>query len=107
MRQGTTPTYTLTISGYDLTDKTVFVTVKSHGKMITLTGDRLSIGYDSGASAIAFMLTQEETLALGLGQGEVQVRFIDAQGIAKATDIKPIAIERVLQPGVIAYDGGD
>lgn len=107
MRQGTTPTYTLTISGYDLTDKTVFVTIKGKAKTITLTGERLSVSYDSGISVIAFMLTQQETLALPLGQAEIQVRFIDAQGIAKATDIAPITIERILHNGVIAYEGGD
>ena len=104
MRQGTTPTYTLTINGYDLTDKTVFVTIKGRGQPITLTGPRLSIGYDNGVSVIAFALTQPETLALPLGQAEVQVRFIDANGIAKATNIAPITVERILQPGVIAYD---
>ena len=106
MRQGTTPTYTLTISGYDLTDKTVFVSVKVRGKLIVLDGNRLSIGYENGVSAIVFALTQEETLSLGTGQGEVQVRFIAADGTAKATDIKPITVERILQPGVIVYDGG-
>ena len=105
MRQGTTPTYTLTISGYDLTDKTVFVSIRARGKLIVLSGDRLPIGNESSVSAIVFTLTQEETLSLGVGQGEVQVRFIDAQGVAKATDIKPITIERILQPGVITYIG--
>ena len=107
MRQGTTPAYTLTISGYDLTDKTVFVAIKERGKMLVLSGNRLSIAYDDGTSAIVFSLTQEETLALPTGQAEVQVRFIDSQGTAKATDIKAITVERILQPGVIAYEGGD
>ena len=107
MRQGTTPAYTLTISGYDLTDKTVFVAIKERGKMLVLTGFRLSIAYDDGTSAIVFSLTQEETLALPTGQAEVQVRFIDSSGIARATDIKTIPVERVLQPGVIEYEGGE
>lgn len=107
MRQGTTPTYTLTISGYDLTDKTVFVSVRSRGKLITKTNDDISIAYGDDATTIAFQLSQEETFALGLGPAEVQVRFIDAQGDAKATDIGTLEVLRVLQPGVIAYDGGD
>ena len=107
MRQGTTPTYTLTISGYDLTDKTVFVTIKRNGKTITLSNNRLSIAYVSGISVIAFALTQQETLALPLGKAEIQVRFIDAQGIAKATDKSEIIIEDILQPVVITYAGGN
>ena len=103
MRQGTTPTFTLTVSGYDLTDKTVFVTVKGRGEPITLTGERLSIDCDSGISVVTFRLTQQETLALPLGRAEVQIRFIDADGVAKATDTAPITVERILQPGVIKY----
>lgn len=105
MRQGTTPTYTLTISGYDLTDKSVFVTVSSRGKKITKTNDALSIAYSEGASTIAFQLTQKDTLSLGLGQAEVQVRFISADGNAKATNIANMTVERILLPGVIAYGG--
>lgn len=107
MRQGTTPIYTLAVSGYDLTDKTVFVAISSRGRRIIKTGDALSIAYGNEASTIAFCLTQQETLSLGLGQAEVQMRFIDSDGIAKATDIKPIAVERILQPGVIEYEGGE
>ena len=60
---------------------------------------------DDGTSVIAFRLSQTQTLSFREGKAEVQVRFIDAEGIAKATDIKPIAIERILQPGVITYEG--
>ena len=85
---------------------TVYVTVKdSYGVIITKTGDELSISADETGSAIAFRLTQEETLRVKEGKAEVQVRFIDAQGVALATDIGQINIERVLQPGVIEYQG--
>ena len=104
MRQGTTPIYTLNVHGYDLTDKTVYVAIKARGKLIVLTNDRLSIGYYNGVSAIVFTLSQEETLSFGTGQGEVQVRFIALDGTAKATDIKPITIERILQPSIISYN---
>ena len=106
MRQGTTPTYTLTVSGYDLTDKTVYVAVSSRAKRIIKSGDALSMAYGDGATSIVFGLSQEETLALSLGPAEVQVRFIDSDGVAKATDIQQIMVDRVLQPGVIVYQGG-
>lgn len=85
----------------------MYVTIKDTWYMLTLTNDVLSIAYDDGASSIAFRLTQEETLSFKEGKAEVQVRFIDAEGIAKATDIKPIVVERILQPGVITYEGDD
>ena len=106
MRQGTTPTYTLTVDGYDLTDKTVFVTVRGRSRQITKTGDALSIAYSEGASTIAFELTQEDTFALGLGAAEVQVRFVDVDGTARATDIAALDVLPVLMPGVIVYGGG-
>lgn len=106
MRRGTTPTYMLTISGYDLTEMTVYVTVRgAFGKLITKTDDELSISADETGSTIAFRLTQAETLELNTGRAEVQVRFIDAQGVALATDIGEIAVERVLLPGEIEYRG--
>lgn len=106
MRRGTTPTYTLVVNGYDLTAMTVYVTVKgSSGTIITKTGDDLSISADESGSVIAFRLTQAETLELPEGRGEVQVRFIDAEGVALATDIRAITIERVLLPGEIEYRG--
>lgn len=107
MRQGTTPSYTLTVSGYDLTDKTVYVAIRARNKLLTLTGERLAIGYTEGVSAVVFTLTQKETLAMAVGTADVQIRFIDAAGNAKATDIQPITIRSILQPGEIAYDGGD
>lgn len=107
MRRGTTPTYIQTIDGYNLTDKTVYVTIKDKWSMLTLTNDVQSIVYDDGASVVAFRLTQEQTLSFREGKAEVQVRFIDAEGIAKATDIKLITVERILKPGVITYEGDD
>ena len=107
MRQGTTPTYTLIVSGYDLTAMTVFVTVRGRsGKIITKTGDALSIVYGDGASTIAFALTQEDTFALDLGSAKVQVRFVDVDGAAWATDVAELEVLPVLLPGVIHYGGG-
>ena len=103
MRQGTTPTYALVVVGRDLTNKTVFVTLKSRWAEVTKTGDDLTITYGEGDSVIAFRLTQQETFKLPTGEIEVQVRFIDAEGIAEATEIKAITNLKVLKQGVIEY----
>ena len=106
MRRGTTPTYTLTIAGYDLTAMTVYVTIKGiFGRTVTKTGNDLTITTDSTGSTIAFRLTQAETLELLEGKADVQARFIDAQGIALATNIGQIDVERILLPGEIVYLG--
>lgn len=106
MMQGTTPPYVLTVTGWDLTDKTVFVTLegKDHNQ-VTKTGDDLTITYSDNNSIIAFRLTQNETFALKVGEVEVQVRFIDADGIANGTNIVKVQNLRVLLQKVIRYAG--
>ena len=103
MVRGTTPDYILTVQGYDLTDKTVYVTIRQGQKQITKTDD-LSIAYSEGATTIAFSLTQEETLALAEGSASVQVRFIDSEGMALATNIKQLQVRKVLLERTIAYE---
>ena len=106
MRRGTTPDYELRISGYDLTGQTMFVTLSQYANKLTLTGERLNVTYDSAANttSIIFSLTQYETLTFKSGNVEVQVRFIDADGVAQATEIKLLPVLPILFEEVIAYD---
>lgn len=105
MRRGTTPDYVLSISGYDLTDQSLYVTIAQYANKITLTGERLTVTYDSetNITSIVFSLTQEETLAFKSGNVEVQIRFIDADGVAQATEIKLLPVLPVLFEEVIEY----
>lgn len=105
MRRGTTPDYVLSISGYDLTDQSLYVTIAQYSNKITLTGERLTVTYDSetNITSIVFSLTQEETLAFKSGNVEVQIRFIDADGVAQATEIKLLPVLPVLFEEVIEY----
>ena len=104
MIRGTTPDYILTVSDFDLTNKTVYVTMSQHDKtMITLTGDRLLVVYENGVSTIHFSLTQMETFYFKNGAIDIQVRFIDSNGVAYATEIKTVVAERVLLNEVINY----
>ena len=105
MRQGTTPTYGVTVKGKDLTNKTVFVTFKSSSSEVTKSGDDLTITYDGTDSFVAFRMTQQETFALPIGEIEIQVRYIGEDGDAKATETKKIENLKVLKQGVIEYAG--
>lgn len=105
MRRGTTPMYTLGIDGYDLSGMTVYVTVKQGTVVLELTGGDLSIVTDETGSTIVFALTQEQTLGFAEGAASVQVRFIDADGAAYATEIGRIYVSPILKDGVIEYDG--
>lgn len=63
MYQGTTPTVSITIKGYDLTDKTVYVSFQHKRKLLTKTGTDLIISYDENTddSLILVPLSQKNT----------------------------------------------
>ena len=102
MIRGTTPDYILTVDA-DLSDKTVYVTISQLRTRLTLTGDDLSIATDESGSTIAIRLTQQQTLGLAVGKAEVQCKFIDENGIVRATDIQPIIVDRALLERVVEY----
>lgn len=112
MIRGTTPDYILTLSGVDLSDKTVYVTIsQGAAKKITKTGDDLHIAVhqedSKDVTEIAFFLTQEDTLGLSVGSASVQVRYIDENGKADATDIAALTVDKVLLERVIEYVADD
>ena len=106
MVQGTTPTYQLCVKGYDLTDKTVYVTVSSGRTLVTKTNPDIHVEYNGENSIISFMLTQEETLGFEVGNAKVQVRFIDSSGHALATNEGQVKVRNVLLKKVIEFNGG-
>lgn len=108
MRRGTTPDYILTIPDHDLQGCAVFVTLRQNNQQVTLTGRRLNVRYEEGEDAgtvITFRLTQQETLGLHVGQGQVQVRWVDARGTAMCTEIDTVTVLPVLLEEVIEHEG--
>jgi hypothetical protein len=104
MIRGTTPTYTLVIPGVDLTNQWVLVTVKQGKKEINKHGDDLIVAADAEGSTVICTLSQEETLSLRDGAAaSVQARWIDANGVAGATESSPLTVEKVLNEEVIRY----
>lgn len=107
MIRGTTPDYILRVKGVDLTDKTVYVTIAQGSKKVTMTGDELGIAAEDEDSVISVRLSQIQTLSLREGKAQIQVRFIDSEGTAKATNISEVSVSPVLLEKVIEYDGND
>lgn len=101
--RGTTPDFMLQLPDYSLTDKTVYVTLKQAGYILTLTGDQLTVNEDETGSTIAFSMTQEMTLNLNVGGVEIQVKAIDANGHVDGTEIGTIVLTRALLERVIEY----
>lgn len=106
MIRGTTPDLILTLP-VDLTDCTVYVTLGRRPTMITKTTGDVVVTPGTTSSTIEVWFTQEDTLSLRAGQAEIQVRFINSQGKAYATNCKIVTIGKVLLEGVIEYDPED
>ena len=107
MRRGTTPTLTLLIHGIDVSDMgTIFVTFEQGSKEVTKTGEDISVDTENNAITIAF--SQEDTLAFGVGNIDVQIRALLKDGeTAIASKIKRTSMERILLEGKIkeaSYD---
>lgn len=101
--RGTTPDYILELDKYDITGRTVYVTLAQGRSAVTLTGDRLTIAADQSGSTIAFSLTQEDTLSFAAGGVAVQLKAIDENGDVDATGIGEIMISPALLERVISY----
>ena len=106
MRRGYAGPITCTVTGIDLTDYSIYLTIKSRGREITKTGADLSVAYDEGVTAIVFNITQQESLSLTDGTAKVQVRYVSADGSADATVEGTLNVLPILKEGVLPYTGG-
>lgn len=105
MIRGTTPTIPLYVNR-DISAWKMYVTLESACSEITVSNDRLDVEYipahddEPERTNVTFTLTQEETLSLGVGAVEIQIRAIH-DGTAVATGIARTENGRVLLDGVI------
>lgn len=111
MRQGTTPIVTLDVA-QDFDDCNVYVTIDQGGTQITKASREsadieITKHYDDAGnfdySKVALYLTQSETLGLEVGKVRVQIRWIDTDGNAYATDIDSFKVKESLLQEVIDY----
>lgn len=105
--QGTTPALNLIVEGVDLTDKTVFVTIRCGTYAITKSGDDLAVIFAEGNSTVIARLTQQETLRMTVPTATVQIRFVDKNGNADATSKATFSVNDVLYHAVISYEGSE
>lgn len=102
MRRGTTPTVYCFVKGADLTGKNVYATIKQGGTEITII-DPQCTSTDTGCTLV-FTLTQAQTLKLKKSKANIQLRWIDNNGIAAATPIKEFVVDQILKEGEIQYE---
>lgn len=102
MVQGTTPTLTFNVTGYTFPDDTVYVYINQMAKVITKSGDDVSVVVDGENSTVSVVLTQQETLSLAAGAAEAQIRSITSGGIVVASDVIPFTITKILKSEVLS-----
>lgn len=101
MTRGTTPTYSITVSDIENLDTySIEVDIKQGGALLRFTNDDVVIDEDT----IVVKLTQEQTLLLSTGSAHLQVRGVDANGLAWASNIVSIPVNPILRAGVITYE---
>lgn len=107
MRRGTTPTNTINVD-QDLRGMTVFVTYaqgSSDPNSWSVVFEKTNDNIDIQEEKILVPLTQEDTLSLSARKkyAYVQVRAIDANGIAIGSNIMTTTVDAILKDGVIEY----
>lgn len=103
MRQGTTPTLTLTVIDADLTPYQNTVLIRQGDYLIKR--EQVAAEYADTVSTLTVTLTQEETLALKSGNRVyIQVRFIDQNGTAGATEVVNVPVHEVLESVELDYE---
>lgn len=104
----TTPVLGLLVENRDLTGNDIYVSLEQGKTEATFSGSRLQVGTvtedERTDTTISILLTQEESAAFDFNKSvDVQVNWINAQGIREATNIKNIPVMRNLLDKVIEY----
>lgn len=102
MYRGTTPLVVFTVNSptLDLAEmKQIWVTFKSVLYEKTYELDNLAINVEE--KTVTVQMAQEDTLAFRSGTIKTQIRFLDNNDIAYASNIKEVQLNDVLKEGVI------
>lgn len=103
MYRGTTPIFKIHINSKTTVAldnmKNIWLTIKSKLHEETIPMNKLVLNNEE--QTIEVKLTQEQTLKFSSGDVEVQLRFIDENGNAMASNIKKTSFNRILKDGVI------
>lgn len=105
MYRGTTPTLYLELDTSLALDNITELWVTFQGlkgeKSREVTKQLEDVSIDPATKTITVSLTQDDTLTLFNGTCNVQVRFKTSNGLAYASTIENIDVQRILKEGVI------
>lgn len=98
-RRGSTPTNIFNVN-VDLRGSRIYITYVQNGKIIVeKTNDSITIE----EKKLTTTLTQEETLRFKTGPVRVQIRYVQVNGVADASNIIETRAEEILKDGEITY----
>lgn len=101
----TTPTISRTLEGVDLTGKEVYATIEQGSVKITKSGEDLNVSVEEGNTTVEFTLTQEESAMFAPSHpAQLQINWIDEEGVRDASSITSIKVFRNLLNEVISYN---
>ena len=103
--------FPIRIAGYEELNRTFTVSADAEGSYeLRFQAEKPGFVFvevkDNNKTAVVCQLTQEETLAMREGKATVQMRFIDSNNNAYATDKVELDVKDVIYKEVIVYDGG-
>ena len=104
----TTPTITLIVEGVDLTGKDIYATLEQGCRELTKKGSEMTVTTeavdDRTDTVLTMVLSQEESASFDFNRNaDVQVNWIESNGVRAATEIKSIKVMRNLLGEVISY----
>lgn len=99
MRRGTTPTLKIKVKGIDVSRLTsMYITIKQGDREITKENSDISIEDDG---ILSVWLSQEDTLTFTKGHVDIQLRAMTDNGVAIASQIEMVFVQRTLNEDVI------
>lgn len=87
MYRGSTPTYTIYMSGMSIADLTNLQITFTQNHEIVIERSLSEMTVDMDANTASFSLTQEETMSLKVGKVDKQIRVRDTSGQITLTRI--------------------
>ena len=111
-KRGATPTITIVVNGMTFQGYKVYVTIEDPaGTQITKNSDGPNVTktvlYDDSGTAtgcsIAMTLSQEETLSLQEGTGQLQLTWINSLGDVDKSEIGKYKIDRTLYEQTVEF----
>lgn len=106
MFRGTTPAITVHItSQFDFSAiSEVWITLKTWETEKTFKYSEADVVINKSDKTLTVNLSQEDTLAFEDGEVELQVRVVDRNRLAYATDVFVLEMKRILKDGVISAE---